>query len=102
MNSRGAKLAHQRSSNDDNVQRSRFTFTRVLNIVVFRGEKAAVVEIDDTGEVGMVGMLFVRPSGAEGGWEPSLMACPVVYCKVSRARAIDAYQQFSAQHQQAV
>ena len=92
MNSRGAKLAHQRASNDEPIQRNRFTFAQVLSVTEFEGRRVAVVELDDSGEIGLVSTLFVHPSAAGTGWTPSLMACPAVYCTVRRAQSIAAWR----------
>ena len=88
-----AKLAHEKRTNDGQSDLITFSVKKVLEIVDYPGDsKSAVVELDSEQNLGLVPSVFA--SREAGVLIPSILACPAVYDKEAKLRAVELYNEY--------
>ncbi|MGM0577873.1 MAG: hypothetical protein ACQEXJ_19260 [Myxococcota bacterium] len=93
-----AKLAHEKKAGGaEEGFKGQFNFRSVVELVEFSsGEKAAIVDLDGNGTLGIVDRHYVSTDPKTGEHRPSPMACPAVYDETARQLAIERHKSYTA------
>jgi hypothetical protein len=95
---RRAKLAHEAKGRQQGAGAdlsSRFSVSKVLELVDYNGAQNAVVDFDGKGTLMMIDSFFVRKN-AEGELITNSTAIPVTYDRVAREDAVNLYNEYKA------